>query len=833
MNYISSPNYKAKPNLKDLGDLSLVQGDILYYDGSNLAKLGAGSSGQFLKTQGTGANPIWDAPTGSGDVVGPSSATDSNVVFFDSTTGKLIKDSGLTLSGTNTGDQTISDATISITDITTNNATTSAHGFLPKLDGGTTEFLRADGTWVVPSGSGDVVGPSSATDNAIVRYDGTTGKLIQDSGVTIDDNGTINIPSGQTYQIDGSDLDASDIGITDSGSYYTGTEVETALQELGEFKQWQQGFDLQTPDSNGELSWDDSTRVFTIAVKSGESNYYFWANGKKITKTSSASVTIPDTTGTYYIYFDNSGTLQYVALSSVTDPLFYQYALVGLVYWNATSGKGRVGNERHGTRMSSTTHQYNHDTFGARYENGISIEGLSDGGTTYSQTTSGHFWDEDIRHPVSAESTHPFLYRLGADGEWTATAVDNNVCFKNSGTYGVWNEWTGSTWQLTQGDSSHDFVIYFYIALPSISGNQVMKIIGQNGYSTRANARNAIETERANLITDGLPNQEFIFLYATIVKRDGTLKTLADGSLYLDLRTEKGGVGGSSTSTLYAQDIPTDITNFDNNLSSTDIDVQTALETLDDINHNDLGGLQGGTADEYYHLTSAEHTVVGNTSGANTGDQDLSGKADVDQTMYIGTTGVAINRGTGALTLAGITLTTPDVGTPSAGTLTNCTFPTLNQNTTGTAANLSGTPALPDGTTATTQSASDNSTKLATTAYADAVGGGSGITWSAVTTDATMAVDTGSLANKGTLLTLTLPATSVVGKTVRVAGMNAGLWKIAQAANQYIKFGNQNTTTGTGGSLASVATYDAVELVCIETNVGWVVVSSIGNITVA
>lgn len=42
--------------------------------------------------------------------------------------------------------------------------------------------------------------------------------------------------------------------------------------------------------------------------------------------------------------------------------------------------------------------------------------------------------------------------------------------------------------------------------------------------------------------------------------------------------------------------------------------------------------------------------------------------------------------------------------------------PTLNQSTTGTASNLSGTPALPSGTTATTQAASDNSTKLETTA---------------------------------------------------------------------------------------------------------------------
>jgi hypothetical protein len=43
--------------------------------------------------------------------------------------------------------------------------------------------------------------------------------------------------------------------------------------------------------------------------------------------------------------------------------------------------------------------------------------------------------------------------------------------------------------------------------------------------------------------------------------------------------------------------------------------------------------------------------------------------------------------------------TTPVLGTPASGNLANCTFPTLNQNTTGTAAGLSGTPTLPSGTT--------------------------------------------------------------------------------------------------------------------------------------
>jgi hypothetical protein len=42
-----------------------------------------------------------------------------------------------------------------------------------------------------PSAGGDVVGPSSATDNAVARYDTTTGKLIQNSLVLIDDTGSV------------------------------------------------------------------------------------------------------------------------------------------------------------------------------------------------------------------------------------------------------------------------------------------------------------------------------------------------------------------------------------------------------------------------------------------------------------------------------------------------------------------------------------------------------------------------------------------------------------------------------------------------------------------
>lgn len=37
----------------------LAQGDVLYYNGTAWVRLGAGTSGQFLKTNGAGANPSW------------------------------------------------------------------------------------------------------------------------------------------------------------------------------------------------------------------------------------------------------------------------------------------------------------------------------------------------------------------------------------------------------------------------------------------------------------------------------------------------------------------------------------------------------------------------------------------------------------------------------------------------------------------------------------------------------------------------------------------------------------------------------------------------------
>jgi hypothetical protein len=59
-----------------------------------------------------------------------------------------------------------------------------------------------------------------------------------------------------------------------------------------------------------------------------------------------------------------------------------------------------------------------------------------------------------------------------------------------------------------------------------------------------------------------------------------------------------------------------------------------------------------------------------------------------DGTNYIPVVGTTSTQTLTNKTLTSPTLTAPALGTPASGTLTNCTFPTLNQNTTGSAATL-------------------------------------------------------------------------------------------------------------------------------------------------
>lgn len=99
-------------------------------------------------------------------------------------------------------------------------------------------------------------------------------------------------------------------------------------------------------------------------------------------------------------------------------------------------------------------------------------------------------------------------------------------------------------------------------------------------------------------------------------------------------------------------------------------------------------------------------------------------------------------------------------------------------------------------------------------------------------TTQTVAKNQHYIANNASLVVYSLPSSSAVGDYFSVAGKGAGGWKIAQLASQQIHFGANNTTVGTGGSLASNSIRDAVRLVCITANLEWNVIFSVGSVVI-
>jgi hypothetical protein len=140
----------------------------------------------------TAITPTW-VQVGTGNVVGPGSATDNALVRFDSTTGKLIQNSTVTLD--DTGALTVPEMAAPSTPGANKVAIyAKADGKLYiKDDAGTETDLTA-------TGSGTIGGSTGATDNRALRADGTGGATVQSSNLSIPDDaatteiGYLNIP---------------------------------------------------------------------------------------------------------------------------------------------------------------------------------------------------------------------------------------------------------------------------------------------------------------------------------------------------------------------------------------------------------------------------------------------------------------------------------------------------------------------------------------------------------------------------------------------------------------------------------------------------------------
>jgi len=116
-----------------------------------------------------GSNPAIDlTANAAGNVTGPVSSTDNALSRYDGTTGQVIQDSGAILDDSN-----------NLSGLASVDATTVKQGGTALTD----LFI-------------DIIG--SSTDHGIARWDGTTGKQLEDSGITIDDSNNMAIPGDAT-----------------------------------------------------------------------------------------------------------------------------------------------------------------------------------------------------------------------------------------------------------------------------------------------------------------------------------------------------------------------------------------------------------------------------------------------------------------------------------------------------------------------------------------------------------------------------------------------------------------------------------------------------------
>lgn len=89
----------------------------------------------------------------------------------------------------------------------------------------------------------------------------------------------------------------------------------------------------------------------------------------------------------------------------------------------------------------------------------------------------------------------------------------------------------------------------------------------------------------------------------------------------------------------------------------------------------------------------------------------------------------------------------------------------------------------------------------------------------------------GVIANNGSGITITLPATAAQGTVIRVAGVGAGGWTIDQGTGQSINYLGTSTTV-TSGTLAGDEVNACLELLCIVADTTWLALSSTGNFTI-
>lgn len=147
----TSSSYPGLGSIRYSGNLygSGSQGDIMYHDGTKFVNLSPGASGNFLKTNGAGANPSWAAA----GITEPFTFTRKVTITEGTANESILASTGYSLTGANAqsmidfaGTWNTSGNPIALKIAITNTASGSTSKFASFLAGasGTTEFFSVD-----------------------------------------------------------------------------------------------------------------------------------------------------------------------------------------------------------------------------------------------------------------------------------------------------------------------------------------------------------------------------------------------------------------------------------------------------------------------------------------------------------------------------------------------------------------------------------------------------------------------------------------------------------------------------------------------------------------
>lgn len=204
---------------------------------------------------------------------------------------------------------------------------------LPDQSGNAGKFLTTDGStasWGTPAGSGDVVGPSSATDNAIARFDLATGKLIQNSVVTVSDTGAI---AGVTAfgTPDYIDFDTTPTVTNAVGRlYWNNTQNTLAV-----------GLTSAISADVGQTMYARATNAESTTISKGQAVYMFSATGNRVSVKLANNTSDATSAKTFGLAAENitAGGTGMIICQGVLDGLnLGSYTAGDSVYLGATAG---------------------------------------------------------------------------------------------------------------------------------------------------------------------------------------------------------------------------------------------------------------------------------------------------------------------------------------------------------------------------------------------------------------------------------------------------------------------------------------------------------------